>query len=90
MACKCRKAAKERGYAGFALNFYGECYGRTQREMEEARSKKHIESKCVGDQAYTICDTSKHDHCTGKEDGEAIYAFKSDNPEESKYGEDIF
>ena len=84
MACKCSKAAKEGGYAGFALHYYGECYGRSQNDIEEARSKKHIDDKCVGDQEYTICDKSKHDLCTGKEFAEAIYAFQSENPEESK------
>ena len=86
-AFKCSKAAKESGYAGFALHFYGECYGRTQSEIDEARSKTHIENKCVGDQTYTICDKSKHDHCTGIADAEAIYAIKSENLEESKYTE---
>ena len=70
------------------MHFYGVCYGRTQSEIDEARSKKHIEDKCIGDQTYTICDKSKHDHCTGKEFAEAIYAFKSETPEESKYTRD--
>ena len=89
MACKCSKLAKEGGNAGFAMHFYGMCYGRTQSEIEEAGSKKHIENKCVGDQTYTICEKSKHDHCTGKEGAGAIYTFISKPPEESKYTKDI-
>ena len=89
MACKCSKLAKDGGYAGFAMHFYGECYGRTQSKIDKALSGGHNEDKCVGDQTYTICDMHKHDHCTGKEFAEAIYAFKSETREESKYRETI-
>ena len=67
------------------MHFYGECYGRTQKEIVEVMSKRHIENKCVGDQTYKKCDKSKHDHCTGLAHAEAIYTFKSKTTEESKY-----
>ena len=67
------------------MHFYGECYGRTQSEIDEALSSSHNEDKCVGDQTYTKCDKSKHDHCTGKDWAEGIYTFKSKTAEESKY-----
>ena len=77
LACKCSKAAKNAGYAGFAMHFYGECYGRSESQLSSLSSKGHEESKCVGDQTYTICDKEKHDHCTGGDFAEAIYVFKT-------------
>ena len=67
------------------MHYYGQCHGRTQSQIDEARTKKHIEDKCVGDQKFTICDKSKHDHCTGKDYAEAIYAFESETQEEGKF-----
>ena len=83
LACKCSKLAKEKGFAGFALHYYGECYGRSAAHIEELKSKTHQEGKCVGDQTYTVCNKTKHDYCTGMQRAEAVYEFKSSS-EESK------
>ena len=81
MACKCSEAAKKAGFAGFAMHYYGECYGRTSSQLNELASKEHKMTKCVGDQTYTVCDKAKHDHCTGMDWAEAIYTFKSSSEE---------
>ena len=84
MACKCSKAAKNAGYAGFAMHYYGECYGRSQSQLSGLGSKGHKAEKCVGDQTYTLCDKEKHGHCTGGNFAEAVYIFKASS-DESKY-----
>lgn len=67
------------------MHYYGECHGKTQSEIHEALSGTQNEDKCVGDQTFTKCDKSKHDHCTGIQWASAIYTFKSTNSEESKH-----
>ena len=83
LACKCSKLAKKEGFAGFALHFYGECYGRSAAKLEKLKSSTHQGRKCVGDQTYKVCDKTKHDYCTGMQHAEAVYEFKSSS-EESK------
>ena len=78
LACECAKQAKAGGYAGFALHYYGECYGKTNAEIKEIQTNGgHQQHLCVGDQKYDKCDTSAHDHCTGGNWAEGVYAFKA-------------
>ncbi len=78
LACECAKQAKAGGYAGFALHYYGECYGRTNAEIQNIQTNGgHQQHLCVGDQKYDKCDTSAHDHCTGGNYAEGVYAFKA-------------
>ncbi len=83
MACKCRDEAKKRGFAGFAMFYIGECYGRTESQIQEALSRQHMEHGCFGDQTYTKCLKGNHEHCTGSYFAEAVYSFKASG-EESK------
>lgn len=83
LACKCSQAAKnandqrskDDAYVGFALHYYGECYGRTKAHLETLK-KKGQSHRCIGDQTYTKCD-DKHQECIGKELAEYIYKFRS-------------
>ncbi len=78
LACECAKQAKAGGYAGFSLHYYGECYGKTNAEIQEIQTNGgHQQHLCVGDQTYDKCDTSAHDHCTGGSRAEGVYAFKT-------------
>lgn len=77
LACRCGAEAKKQGFAGFAMHYYGECYGRTSAEIEEVVSKEHIKDRCIGDQTYTDCVHGSHEHCTGGASAEAVYRFKS-------------
>eukprot|EP00493_Phyllostaurus_siculus_P024290 UN24629 len=78
LACECAKRAKAGGYAGFALHYYGECYGRTNAEIQNIQTNgEHQQHLCVGDQTYDICNITAHDHCTGGNYAEGIYAFKA-------------
>jgi len=81
LACKCSKLAKKEGFAGFALHYYGECYGRSAAQLEILKSNTHQGRKCVGDQTYKVCDKTKHDYCTGVDGAEAVYEFKSSSEE---------
>ena len=78
LACKCAALAKELGFPGFGLEYYGECYAKTQEEIDAltkgADAKKHL---CVGDQTYTVCEES-HDFCVGKDNAQAVYVFGKD------------
>ena len=86
MACRCGAEAKKQGYAGFAMHYYGECYGRTESQVNDLVSKQHKEYKCVGDQTYTKCVRGTHDHCTGLDFAEAVYSFRATAEEsESNY-----
>eukprot|EP00795_Rhopilema_esculentum_P001079 gene1079-15413_t len=81
LACKCSQKAKVDGYAGFAMHFWGECYGRTSAELAGLVAKSHSSHKCVGNQKYTHCDVAEHEHCTGVEYAEAVYKFKASSEE---------
>ena len=74
LACKCGNVAKKQGYAGFAMHYWGECYGRTANELNSVSN--HNEKKCVGDQTYVKCDKENHEHCTGRDYAEAVYKFQ--------------
>eukprot|EP00795_Rhopilema_esculentum_P014502 gene14502-5562_t len=82
LACTCeskvRAANKERAvpeqYVGFALHFWGECYGRTQAHMDSLVSKSKSE-RCTGDQTYTKC-FDKNPECTGHAFSEFVYKLK--------------
>ncbi|XP_065063645.1 rhamnose-binding lectin-like isoform X2 [Rhopilema esculentum] len=80
LACLCSEAARAANkvrsepYVGFALHYYGECYGRTQTQME-ALIKKDQTHRCVGNQTYTNCDAT-HAECVGQEYAEYIYKFR--------------
>ena len=81
LACKCAKKAKEGEFAGFALHYWGECYGKTAAQLEALTSKSHQEHRCVGDQTYTKCVIGSHAHCTGSDYAEGVYKFKEAAPE---------
>ena len=58
-------------YVGFALHFFGECYGRTQSDL--ARFQRKAQSKrCIGDQTYTTC-KDEHKECVGAAYAEYVY-----------------
>lgn len=84
MACACSNAAKKANkkrspdnvYIGFALHYYGECYGRTQAKIGEL-TKKGTSHRCIGDQTYTNCE-NKHTECVGRDHAEYIYKLRED------------
>eukprot|EP00112_Aurelia_sp_Birch-Aquarium-sp1_P004443 Seg1505.2 transcript_id=Seg1505.2/GoldUCD/mRNA.D3Y31 product=Hemicentin-1 protein_id=Seg1505.2/GoldUCD/D3Y31 len=86
LAKKCSTKAAEEGFAGFALHYWGECYGRTAKQLQNINAGNHKEKKCVGDQTYVKCDHKNHQHCTGRSSAEAIYKFKISSEEENVNG----
>ncbi|XP_065053088.1 L-rhamnose-binding lectin CSL1-like [Rhopilema esculentum] len=79
LACTCEskvKAANEgrtpaEQYVGFALHFWGECYGRTQAQIDSLATRSKSE-RCTGDQTYKKCyDTNPE--CTGHAFSEFVY-----------------
>eukprot|EP00794_Sanderia_malayensis_P003734 gene3734-4256_t len=80
LACKCVEEIKRKnkdenkGYVGFSLHYYGECYGQTQAHLDAftGRDNSHL---CVGDQTYSKCDES-HQECAGTEEAEYVYKLK--------------
>eukprot|EP00795_Rhopilema_esculentum_P001012 gene1012-15336_t len=76
LACKCARKAHEKGFSGFALHYWGECYGKTEEQLQILNEVEQQNDKCIGDQKYSSCNVSCHQHCVGKEFAEAVYAFK--------------
>ena len=62
-------------YVGFALHYYGECYGRTQADIDGFKNKD-TSNRCIGDQTYTVCKDENHE-CIGKEFAEYVYMLNS-------------
>ncbi|XP_065053844.1 uncharacterized protein LOC135682753 [Rhopilema esculentum] len=78
LACKCRAAAVLANtlaggekYTGFALHYYGECYGRTQEDLDKY-SLQEQSKRCTGDEEYNGC-TEEHKECLGHEYSEFVY-----------------
>ena len=83
ISCKCAEAAKAQGFAGYAIHYGGQCYGRTKDQVTALMKKEHINQICYGEQIYVDCLKDEHSHCMGKENAEAVYQF-IDSAEESE------
>lgn len=87
-ACSCNAAVREKNknrskedqYIGFALHYYGECYGRTAAKLAKLEDQKHQEHLCIGDQSYTKCIHGHHKECVGVQFAEYVYKFKNAAP----------
>ena len=65
------KLAGGKKYTGFALHYYGECYGRTQADLDKY-SLQEQSKRCTGDEEYNGC-TEEHKECLGHEYSEFVY-----------------
>jgi len=71
LACRCEAKARERKYAGFAIHFWGECYGKTPAQLT-ALDKKTRSNECTGDQAYKGC-SAEAKECAGHAYTDFVY-----------------
>ena len=86
LACKCDDAARAKNkerkeseqYAGFALHYWGECYGKTRAQLNALMAKGESH-RCTGSQKYDGC-RKEHNECVGHEFAEVIYEFKAAAP----------
>ncbi|XP_065064802.1 uncharacterized protein LOC135691014 [Rhopilema esculentum] len=85
ISCKCAEAAKAQGFAGYAIHYGGQCYGRTKDQVTALMKKEHMNQICYGEQIYVDCLKDEHSHCMGKENAEAVYQF-IDSAEENVDG----
>ena len=83
-ACLCSEATKKANknrsgpdvYVGFALHYWGECYGKTQAQIDVLKSgDKKQTHKCTGDQSYTGC-RDEHTECVGHNFAEYVYELR--------------
>ena len=70
-----KKTKESEKFVGFALHYYGECYGRTKAHVDELMGRTSQAHRCVGDQSYIKCEED-HSECTGKDFAEYVYEFK--------------
>ena len=77
LGCACAKIVKEFGGAGFAMEFYGECWMATdQSELENTLIDINQQSsKCIGHD-YQTCNSS-HNNCMGGAESQFVYGFPS-------------
>eukprot|EP00112_Aurelia_sp_Birch-Aquarium-sp1_P019789 Seg4965.1 transcript_id=Seg4965.1/GoldUCD/mRNA.D3Y31 product=Hemicentin-1 protein_id=Seg4965.1/GoldUCD/D3Y31 len=88
LACKCddEARAKNKGrkesekYAGFALHYWGECYGKTRAQLNALMAKGESH-RCTGSQKYDGC-RKEHKECVGHEFAEVLYEFKAAAPKD--------
>ena len=77
MACKCKENAKKANegrsdkYIGFAIHNWGECFGKTQAEIDAVGLKEQTH-RCTGDQSYNGCN-EEHAGCVGHDYADYIY-----------------
>ena len=82
MVCTCEAKVRELNkarsgaekYAGFALQFWAECYGKTQSQIDALVLKK-TSSECTGDQSYTGCQPADKE-CAGHAFTDFVYLLK--------------
>ncbi|XP_057291700.1 hemicentin-1-like [Hydractinia symbiolongicarpus] len=72
IACKCDKAAKEKGYDFFALRYYGICVGLSKIGHIEKRKGACMNAK------FKDCDDAAPGECIGKDFAETIYEIGVD------------
>ena len=77
LVCKCEKAALKKGYAGFAIHFWGECYGKSMQQINALAGRKQS-SQCTGDRTFTGCH-AKNDECVGHAYTDFVYKIKYPN-----------
>ena len=85
MACKCNQKAKESNnkrrlsekFVGFAIQFWGECYGKTQAEIDAVGLKKPT-NRCTGSQNYSAGCNDGHEGCVGHGDVDYIYLLSKE------------
>ena len=83
MACKCNQKAREKNkndpskqFVGFAIHYWGECYGKNQAEIDAVglRNQTH---RCTGNQSYAGC-SDEHVGCVGHGDADYIYLLSEE------------
>lgn len=62
LVCRCAKAAANRGFVFFGIQFYGECW--SSADAAQRFFKYHSNDKCV-DTEYEACDTASDKACAG-------------------------
>ena len=78
LACRCETEARKRSkYAGFAIHFWGECYGKTQAQLDAVEGSTQS-NECTGDQTYTGC-FEKDKECAGHAFTDFVYKLETEN-----------
>ena len=76
-----RATTGKEAYVGFALHYWGECFGKTKSHTDAlmGKDKSH---RCTGSQDYNGC-ADEHAECVGHANAEYVYMLPSKS-EESK------
>lgn len=61
-------------YTGFALHFWAECYGKTQRQIDALVGQPNSKA-CTGDSTFKGCLTSNKE-CTGHAFTDFVFKLK--------------
>lgn len=79
LACTCEEKIKDinkarsasEKYAGFAIQFWAECYGKTQKQLD-ALVGRNQSKDCTGDNFYTGCH-DVNEECVGHAFTDFVY-----------------
>eukprot|EP00795_Rhopilema_esculentum_P014505 gene14505-5565_t len=89
LACRCNEEVKKKNekrattgkeaYVGFALHYWGECFGKTKSQTDAlmGKDKSH---RCTGSQDYAGC-ADEHAECVGHANAEYVYMLPSKSEE---------
>ena len=58
-------------FVGFAIHYWGECYGKTQADIDAIGLKKES-NRCTGSQEYNGC-SKNHTGCVGHHWADYVY-----------------
>lgn len=86
LVCRCAKAAANRGFVFFGIQFYGECW--SSADAAQRFFKYHSNDKCV-DTEYEACDTASDKACAGVARMNYVYEIVPSFPEGSGVGPPI-
>ena len=78
IACECKsktisanKGRQDNKFVGFAIHNWGECFGKTQTEIDAIGLKTQT-YRCTGSQDYNGC-TANHAGCVGHDFADYVY-----------------